>query len=635
MASGSGKKKKKTRRARRRRRRRTSPGRRKFADIEWDGVGASDEKSPAKVAKEMQTGFEKAEQEEMDEEKFREAKRSFEAEFGGDDVEEFVARTRTISEEVDLVSSSGPPYFDAVTGEQLPEDLVEKGMQAERESLEKFPVYVDAPEEEVSEVGGQLIKSRWVFTRKSADRVKGRIVAQQLNLGEWADTFAATPTSLGQRLLLKIASEKGLVVKFGDISCAFPYAHLPPEEKIYLLPPESERRPGKVWKLLRALYGLRRSPQYFQDHFAGELEKLGFRRLLSDPQLFYNKNLEIYLMAHVDDMMIAGSHKNVEKVVKELNGIFKIKWQEELNSKTWVKFLGREWKREEETQDGKDIGFYVRIPPKYFHKVLKDFAMEKCKTVATPFVAGARHREDEELAVDETKHRQYRRAVGQLLWTVGERPDLSYVIKELARRVQRPSEEDWTALKRVLHYIKGTMFAELHLKTNSEAPTGIHVITDANWAAPLDGRSTTGLSVWWDGFLLSHKSRTQSTVAQSTCESELLALGAGVMEGRFAQTIADELGKQLTLEAFCDSSSAVAITARRGLGRLRHLNVKQLWLQQEVKEKRLVVSRVGSEQNVSDLFTKAFQAPRFRALTEMIGLDVQPASLPDTAEDES
>ena len=193
----------------------------------------------------MQTGFGKAEQEEMDEEKFREARRSFEAEFGGDDAEEFVARTRTISEEVDLVSSSGPPYFDAVTGEQLPEDLVEKGKQAERESLEKFPVYVDAPEEEVSEVGGQLIKSRWVFTRKSADRVKGRIVAQQLNLGEWADTFAATPTSLGQRLLLKIASEKGLVVKFGDISCAFPYAHLPPEEKIYLLPPKRKRGLGR------------------------------------------------------------------------------------------------------------------------------------------------------------------------------------------------------------------------------------------------------------------------------------------------------------------------------------------------------------------------------------------------------
>ena len=309
--------------------------------------------------------------------------------------------------------------------------MVEKGMKAERESLQRFPVYVDVPETEVSEVGGQLIKSRWIFTRKSADRVKGRIVAQQRNLGEWADTFAATPTSVGQRILLKIASTKGLVLKFGDISCAFLYAHLPPEEKIYLVPLESERKPGMVWKLLRALYGLRRSPQFFQDHFAVELEKIGFRRLLSDPQLFCSEGLQVYLLAHVDDMMIAGTRENVKKVVKKLNEIFKIKWVNELNSKTWTKFLGREWRREEDLKDSKDIGFYVRIPPTYFLKVLKDFAMEKCKTVATPFVAGTRHREDDELAIDEVKHHQYRRAVGKLFWTVGERPDLSYVIKEL------------------------------------------------------------------------------------------------------------------------------------------------------------------------------------------------------------
>ena len=192
---------------------------RKMMEIEWDGAGASDEKNPAKVAKEMEKGFERAEEEEMDKEKLREAKRSFEAEFGGDDAEEYLARTRTMKEEVSLVSSSGPPYFDAVTGEQLPEDLAEKGVKVERESLEKFPVYEEAPDTEVKEAGGKLIKSRWVFNRKSEDRVKGRIVAQQLNLGEWADTFAATPKSLGQRVLMKIASGKGFVLKLGDIMC--------------------------------------------------------------------------------------------------------------------------------------------------------------------------------------------------------------------------------------------------------------------------------------------------------------------------------------------------------------------------------------------------------------------------------
>ena len=97
------------------------------------------------------------------------------------------------------------------------------------------------------------------------------------------------------------------------------------------------------------------------------------------------------------------------------------------------------------------------------------------------------------------------------------------------------------------------------------------------------------------------------------------------MEGRFAQTVVEEMGEKVTPEAYCDSSSAVAITVRRGLGRLRHLNVKRMWLQQEVREKRLTVSRVASAQNVSDLFTKALLGPRFRVLLDMIGLDVQPA----------
>ena len=154
---------------------------------------------------------------------------------------------------------------------------------------------------------------------------------------------------------MNIASEKGFVLKLGDISCAFPYAHLPPGEKLYLLPPESERKPGKIWKLLRALYGLRRSPQFFQDHFAAELEKMGCRRLISDPQLFIHEKLQVYLLAHVDDMMIAGTHVNVEKVVEMPNDIFKIKWTKELNSESWAKFLGREWKRKAMTENNKDI----------------------------------------------------------------------------------------------------------------------------------------------------------------------------------------------------------------------------------------------------------------------------------------
>ena len=137
--------------------------------------------------------------------------------------------------------------------------------------------------------------------------------------------------------------------------------------------------------------------------------------------------------------------------------------------------------------------------------------------------------------------------------------------------------------------------------------------------------------MWLDGFLLAHRSKTEATIAQSTCESELLALGSGIMEGKFVQTIPKELNVKAELGVHCDSSSAVALTMRRGLGRLRHLSVKQLWLQQKIREARLKVCRVPSAENASDLFTKVFWGPRFRALVDLVGLDLQPATRPDDA----
>eukprot|EP00972_Heterocapsa_arctica_P006928 1013764-Heterocapsa_arctica.AAC.1 len=93
----------------------------------------------------------------------------------------------------------------------------------------------------------------------------------------------------------------------------------------------------------------------------------------------------------------------MEKAVKMLNGLFNIKWVDNVSAERWTKFLGREWRR-------CDAGFRVRIPPTYFQKVLKEFNMEKCKPVNTPFVPGVRHREDEERSLEDMKHQQYRRA---------------------------------------------------------------------------------------------------------------------------------------------------------------------------------------------------------------------------------
>eukprot|EP00972_Heterocapsa_arctica_P049582 7297611-Heterocapsa_arctica.AAC.1 len=68
----------------------------------------------------------------------------------------------------------------------------------------------------------------------------------------------------------------------GDVSTAFLHGALP--EPAYVRPPPNFRRPGVVWRLGKALYGLRKSPQLFQEHFATRVGVVGWHRLVADPQ---------------------------------------------------------------------------------------------------------------------------------------------------------------------------------------------------------------------------------------------------------------------------------------------------------------------------------------------------------------
>lgn len=126
--------------------------------------------------------------------------------------------------------------------------------------------------------------------------------------------------------------------------------------------------------------------------------------------------------------------------------------------------------------------------------------------------------------------------------------------------------------------------------------------------------------MWLGGWLISHWSRTQPVVAQSTCEAELMAINTGATEAKLVQSVLQELGVQATVRVESDSSSAVMVTARRGLGRRRHVRVRQLWLQEGTRAGRIVVEHISGDSNVADLLTKALPTARFRTLVEQIGM---------------
>ena len=80
-------------------------------------------------------------------------------------------------------------------------------------------------------------------------------------------------------------------------------------------------------------------------------------------------------------------------------------------------------------------------------------------------------------------------------------------------------------------------------------------------------------------------SATQGAYALSSAEAELYGMIEGVTRARGLVTLAEELGfgsLKSTIRLGTDSSAAKSFVCRRGLGKMTHLEIRDLWLQQEV-----------------------------------------------------
>ena len=99
-------------------------------------------------------------------------------------------------------------------------------------------------------------------------------------------------------------------------------------------------------------------------------------------------------------------------------------------------------------------------------------------------------------------------------------------------------------------------------------------------------------------------SKDQTTYAMSSGEAELYAANLGGMQGLGLQSVAKDFGVEVKLNLFIAAKATVDIVNRRGLGKVRHLAVNDLWLQDAVKSKRIVMHKVASKDNMADLMTK-------------------------------
>ena len=127
-------------------------------------------------------------------------------------------------------------------------------------------------------------------------------------------------------------------------------------------------------------------------------------------------------------------------------------------------------------------------------------------------------------------------------------------------------------------------------------------------------------------------SKTLPVIALSSGEAELGAVMRGTAEAKGMKTLLADLDMDVDLEVMSDATAAIGITNRLGLGKVRHLAVCDLWVQQTARNREVKYLRVDGSSNPSDILTKP--VPQEVMHKHLIGISVhikggRAASAPD------
>jgi hypothetical protein len=172
--------------------------------------------------------------------------------------------------------------------------------------------------------------------------------------------------------------------------------------------------------------------------------------------------------------------------------------------------------------------------------------------------------------------------------------------------MSNPTRGSWHSLKRLGRYLLSTSRVALVLEYQGEYKH-VDVWTDSDWAGDRKERKlTSGGVVRLGSHSVKLWSSTQRTIALSSGEAEYIALVKGASIGLGIASMLKDFNVQVDsrIHLSTDSTAAKGIACRRGLGKIRHLDVSKLWIQDKVLSGDIIVKKIPGESNISDGLTK-------------------------------
>ena len=172
--------------------------------------------------------------------------------------------------------------------------------------------------------------------------------------------------------------------------------------------------------------------------------------------------------------------------------------------------------------------------------------------------------------------------------------------------MKQPTKASWTRLKRLARYLAGTQSARAVLMkpgTYHDAHEAfLRVWSESDWAVGAkDRKSQSILKTEVDGCPLYSASRKQEARAHSSGEAECYAAASASSEAMLMREVLLFTGLEVGTELLLDKAAARGTFRREGVGTVRRVSTKVLWLQQLVKRGVVSVGACSSVENRADL----------------------------------
>ena len=523
----------------------------------------------------------------------------------------------------------GAEFYDDISGAPLDKEKAVQARKLEIDYFKTMQVYSKVKREPWM----KIISTKWLDVNKgdeAAPNYRARLVGREIKKDKREDLFAATPPLESLRMILSICAsnqynldpEERYMVMSNDVKRAYFYA--PATRPVYIIIPAEDHEPGdhdKVGKLNLSLYGTRDAAMNWAAKFTEFLNGIGFETGAASPCNFYNADRQISVTVHGDDFTSTGRERDLNWLKNCMQGEFEIK-TEMLGPKEHhlkqVRILNRviSWQAD---------GIVYEADQRHAEIIVNELELQNAKAVTSPgcredaMAAGPPNIIDpDELWQDEevkeaellpkTEATRYRALAARINYLAQDRPDLLYSAKEISRRMATPCQGDLRLLKRLGRYLIGAPRAIQNFLWQDK-PRQLDTYVDSDWAGcKASCRSTSGGAVFHGWHVIKAWATTQATVAMSSAEAELYSLTKGASTTLGLMALSGDMGHELNATVHSDASAAVSIVRRQGLGKLRHIKVQYLWVQERVRRHDFNVAKVDGKVNPADLMTKYLSA---------------------------